>query len=85
MEPTPASITFYLPYNHSPRGRWRVLEGTHAMGTFATRSEAVTFALRLAGKIVGQRAIEVRVMVEEAQGSWTCLGPDALLREARAS
>lgn len=68
-------ITLYVPFNLSHRSQWRVLEGRHTIGVFASRPDSLNFALRLADTIRQRRAEVVRLLVEESDGRWVQVAP----------
>jgi hypothetical protein len=75
MSEEPSAVTLYVPFNLSHRSQWRVLEGRHTIGVFASRRESLGFALRLADTIEQRRAKVVRLLVEESDGRWVQVAP----------
>jgi hypothetical protein len=75
MSEETSAITLYVPFNLGHRSQWRVLEGRHTIGVFASRPDSLNFALRLADTIRQRRAEVVRLLVEESDGRWVQVAP----------
>jgi hypothetical protein len=81
MTPEAHAITLYVPFNVSRRSQWRVLDGQHTIGLFASRRESLSFAFRLVETIERRRSEAVRLLVEESDGRWVAMPPGTSIED----
>jgi hypothetical protein len=74
------TVTFYLPQAGGGSEPYAVFQDRQHLGAFASREEALRFALTLAASIHQGRNVPIRVRTEDDTGAWVTLDEQALPR-----